>query len=155
MKIVAPLTLYILTFLFCIAVATVPSCSGVDCKDPKNGSNAKCAVENAVIDCTTKTAQDFVAQHVGDVSKFFGPNGIDWTAIEQALVNLVIPEASCVLETAWNNYFATITAPPTPVGSGSDSGSAAPMKLHDPAADKAKKDALSAKLWPGKTAKLH
>jgi hypothetical protein len=149
MKIAAPITLFTLILLLCFAAVAVPSCGSIDCKDPKNGSNAKCAIENAVIDCTTKTAQDFVAQHVGDVSKFFGPNGIDWAAIEQALVNLVLPEAICVLETAWDSYFATIAPTPTLA----DDRAASWARRHA-SADKAKKDALSGKLWPGKKARL-
>jgi hypothetical protein len=152
MKLVAPLLLFFAVFLLCLGLVAVPSCSGIDCKDPKNGSSAKCAIESAVVDCTMSAAKDLIAQHGADVFRFFTSAGIDWTAIEKALKDLVVPEAICVLETAWDRY----TAPPAAEGSGSGSGSA-PVKLTKPedvSADKAKKDALAGKLWPGKTAKL-
>lgn len=136
-------------FLLCVSIA-LASCGNLDCRDPKNGSNARCAIENAVVDCTTKTAKDFVSQHLGDLSIYFKADGIDWTAISSALENLVLPEGICVLETAWSNHFAKVALAPLPAP-----GESPPMKLRDVSADRAMKDKISAKRWPGKSAKLY
>ncbi len=125
--------------LLCASIV-LASCGSLDCKDPKNSGSAKCAIENAVVDCTTSVAKGFVAQHLSDLSVFFTSSGIDWTAIEHELTNLVLPEAICVLETAWNNY----TAAPASTA----------LRLRDTSSDLAIKNALETRLWPGKSAKL-
>lgn len=168
MKILAPVLLLAFVGTICIALPATLSCGGsVDCTTPQNASNVKCVAKQAVIDCTAPSAVTFVEQNAPSFSKYFSPAGIDWAGIEQALINLAVPEAICVLDNVVEHYLSPAPAPatldagavpapaPTPapaVGSGSDSGSPALLTL-DSVAVHHKAAELSAKLWPGKKAK--
>lgn len=56
----APFLLYMCTFAFCVGLVTVPSCGGIDCKDPKNASNLKC-IPADVISCAAAEEQAVTA----------------------------------------------------------------------------------------------
>ena len=151
MKIVAPLLMFFSVFLICIGLAVVPSChSTVDCKNPANASSASCVTQQAVIDCTTPAAQAFVTEHLNDIAQFFTAAGVDWTAVEQALINLVVPDAICVLETVVEHY---LTVTPT-LDAGVGSAGSAAVPTIDSVAIRQKAAEISAKRWPGKKAKL-
>lgn len=164
-SIVGPLTLFLLAVAFCVAAVGIPSCGSTNCKDPTNANNAKCVAQQAVVDCTTQSAQDFVTQHVADLEKYFTAAGIDWAGVEQALVTLAVDDGVCVLEAVVEHYLtpAPVTADagtPTPVDAGSGvapppgppvASASSAVQIADV---KIKHQALRAKLWPGKKAKF-
>ena len=165
-----PVLLYFATFLLCIAMVAVPSCSGTNCSDPKNAGSAECNVINAVVDCTNVSslatgvaaATPIVEALISGARAADG--SINWAGIETELVDVAEKYGMCVVSQIWNDYVNPPTPAPAPTpGAGSGSGSAAPlppaqlaggkMKLV-PSDAKAAFNRIRAKVAPGKGFKV-
>ncbi len=84
---------------------------GIDCKDPKNASDLKCKVDNALVDCTGVTslasAVDVVTPLVENIVKNAtnADGSINWTSVEQQVLQLAWQYGICVVAQVWNNLF--------------------------------------------------
>lgn len=152
MKIIAPLLLFFSMFLLCVALAMVPSCASVDCKNPANASSIKCVAEQAVVDCTTSAALGYVAQHESDIAKYFTPASIDWTSVESTLKTLASSDAICVLDKVVESYLTANPESSIDAGVVTDGGVAIGGTVTIPAV-RQKAIEIKARVYPGKTAK--
>lgn len=146
-RIVAPALLFMFVTLACIVSAAALSCSGVDCKDPKNAGSAGCVIEKAVVDCTGGDVTAAVAKYgpvVTDIVKSAPrktDGSIDWGSIASKIEQAAKDYGVCVVASVFSHYvLGKVTA---------EQGSGAINK--DDA--KAGFDQLRNQLWPGKTFK--
>jgi hypothetical protein len=99
------------------------SCSGVDCKDPKNASSATCVVENIVVDCTgvsslpaaVAVVEPIVVNLVETARQADG--SINWPAIEPQLVQIALQYGMCVVSEIWQ-HIINLTPTPTSIDAG-------------------------------------
>jgi hypothetical protein len=112
----------ILLVLMIVSIAIFQPACKVNCQEAKNATNAQCIVEGAVVDCTGVTSlastvivvEPIVERLIASAKQADG--SINWSSIEQQIVNLALQYGTCVIAQIWNDLMTT--------GSGSGSGSA-------------------------------
>ena len=152
-NIVAPLSFFLFTFLFCILAVTAPSsCGGsVNCNDPAHALDATCVAQNILVECAGSDVAGVITQYTPTVDdiiqKGLQPDGsINWSLIETDLISAVARYGWCVVSAVFDHYMN----PAPTVGSGSAVAAVAggTAKHPTPAAAKDAFNKLRAKLWP-------
>lgn len=120
-----PVLLYFSAFCLCLGLFAMPSCSSVDCKDPKNASSLQC-VPADTISCAGAEYKEVTTGHsLIDIaldiyqtvsSAIQQAQGNVLVAVEDAVKSLVVkygePIVACVIKDQTQS-----TAPPTAVPS--------------------------------------
>lgn len=143
--------LFLLSVIAAVALLLV-GC-GVDCKDPKNASDLKCKIDNALVDCTgvssLTSAVEVVTPLVENIVKSAtNPDGsINWSSVEQQGLQLSWQYGICVVAQVWGNLFG---------GKAESSVATMKLKLHPQRSEEAKAsfDRIRQKVAPGYTIKL-
>ncbi len=99
-----------------IGALCLPSCAE-DCQNPQNTKSTKCLVSGAVVDCTgvssLQTAVTVVEPIIVKLITSPGvqlPDGsINWSSIEQQVVDLVLQYGACVVAEVWNDLMGNGT----------------------------------------------
>ncbi len=127
----------------------------------KTSTSPGCNVVNALVDCTgVKTLDAAVAEATPQVisivdSARSSDGSINWSGIEDKLVQLAWKYGMCVVAEIWNDYFGTV--PPAPPGDAGVGSGAVATKLKlttDPTAARAAFDQIRAKVAPGHSFKV-
>lgn len=105
MRTIAPVILYFTTFLFCLGLATVPSCS---CSGTKLNTVEQGFIDCAKVDVGT-TIPELGITLVDDVSQIVQAGKDGW---ETALANLLLKYGNDALACALKVSYDTITAHP-------------------------------------------
>jgi hypothetical protein len=105
-----PRFLFIVLMFGLMSLYLLPiACSGVDCKDPKNGSSASCVVETTLLECAGNDVAGAIVQYspaVEDiVKKGQNPDGsINYQAIEGDLITAIAKYGWCVVSSVFEHY---------------------------------------------------
>src|ERR1700751_3635472 len=98
------------TLLVAGALCALPSCVE-DCQIPQNAMSAKCIVSGSVVDCTgvssLQTAvtvfEPIIAKLITSPEAQLPDGSINWSSIEQQIVNLALQYGACVVAEVWND----------------------------------------------------
>ncbi len=139
-----------------VALGTLPSCN-TNCQDPKNASSAQCIVSGAVVDCTGVSSLPSAVTVVKPIiTKLIAsaqqPDGsINWSSIEQQIVDLALQYGACVVAEVWSDLMGSGTL--VAVGSAGSGSAAAGSAAALPSPDDLKKefDRIRARVAPGRT----
>lgn len=138
---------FFLTFLFCVLIIAIPvSCSGTDCKDPKNATSAACVAKEAAVTCTGGDVTGAITKYTPAVESIIqsglNPDGsVNWDSILGKLEKAAIDFGQCVVADVFGKYVFSKAAP-VPGKPATQPSSAAAREGFDK---------LRAKIAPGKT----
>ena len=149
-------------------VITQPSCgTAANCQDPKNAQSAACVVKGAIVDCTGVSSLPSAVAVVTPiierliVSATQSDGSIQWSSIEQQIIDLALQYGTCVIAEIWNglmNHGGGGSGSGSAIASGSGSGASAGSALARPrpsSADLAKEfDRIRARVSPGRQFKI-
>jgi hypothetical protein len=159
-RFVNALIVFLVASLATLGILQTSCGSSLNCQDPKNATNVACVVEGAVVDCTGVTSISSAVSVVTPIveklvaSATQSDGSIQWSSIEQQLVNLALQYGMCVVAEVWNQLMSP-PAPGSGGGAGSGSGSALVARRALPSASLAAAfDRIRARVAPGRKFKI-